>query len=331
MRRHEDGFRFLGVFAMILVATAFSASAGTVYLFSENRPPEHPSGAGSRTFAKLVREAGDGRVDVEIKDGGALYGELGALEAVRRGDAAFCRVGADLVAHFAPALGVLSMPYLFRDGEHLWGVLSGPIGRELLEEAKEGGVVGLAFFDAGARGYYNARRDVRSPNHMRGLKIRVPQSQAAVAAVSALGATPSPMFESDVASSLSLGLVDGADGSAPEYRDSGHWKRAGYYTRDNHTRTPDILCVSRSVWEAMSAEDRKIVADAAAAAGAEQRAAWREYEKKALEDLYAEGGVIIADVAYPEEWREAVRPAYSVVHLGAKGDAFLKRIREYKP
>lgn len=318
------------VVALTFALTAATFSAETVYQLSEQRPPEHPSVVGCNTFADLVRERSDGRLVIDVHDSGKLYEDYGAAESAKRGGLAFCRVGSDLLSSYTPSLNILSVPYLFRDGEHLWKVLDGELGDGLLEDLKADGLVGLAYYDAGARGFYNSRREVRMPNYMRGLKIRVPQTQLAMAMVAALGAEPSLTALADIASSLKLGLIDGAENTLPEYQASGHWKLAGYFTDDAHLRTPDILCVSRIVWEGLSAEDKKIVREAARASQAVQREAWKEYEAKIRSELLAGGTVVVADVVSPAEWRELVRPIYASAYLGEKGRERLKVIQETK-
>lgn len=319
---------FVGALVFALAAVVYSAE--TVYQLSEQRPPEHPSVVGCNKFAELVRERSDGRLVIDVHDSGKLYEDYGAAESAKRGGLAFCRVGADLLSSYTPSLNILSVPYLFRDDDHLWKVLDGELGDDLLEDLKADGLVGLAYYDAGARGFYNSRREVRMPNYMRGLKIQVSHVLLAMAMVAALGAEPSLTAEADIASNLKLRLIDGAENTLPEYQSSGHWKLAGYFTDDAHLRTPDILCVSRIVWEGLSAEDKKIVREAARASQAVQREAWKKYEAKVRGELLASGMVVIADVASPAEWRELVQPIYAFAYLGEKGQERLKVIQETK-
>ena len=138
--------------AMMVPVFAQGGSETTTLTLSEVHAEGYPTTLADQEFARLVEERTEGRIKVEVFPGGTLYGEeTGSIEALQIGDIAFARVSASPVASYVPALNVIQLPYLYRDGEHMWEVLNGPIGQDMLEEiqASGSGLVGLCYYDAG--------------------------------------------------------------------------------------------------------------------------------------------------------------------------------------
>lgn len=243
---------------------------------------------------------------------------------------AFCRVNAQPLSDFTPILGVLSLPYIFRDEDHLWKVLNGQIGEELLKEMEANGLVGLAYYDSGSRNFYNSRRVVKSPADMKGLKIRVQQSKLMMGLVKSLGASATPMAYGEVYTGLQSGVIDGAENNWPSYYSTSHYEVARYFTLDHHTRTPEVLCMSKAVWDKLSAEDKKIVKQAALESQADQRRAWKEYEAKSIKAIRDGGKNTITELADLSAWQAAVTPLYKTLDLGPKKDEYVKKIQETK-
>lgn len=314
--------------AVTFFLVSAAACAGTAHQLSDNQAPDYPTVIGDRKFADLVYERTNGRIVIDVYDSATLFEEKAAIEATQSGDLAFCRVNAQPLSDFTPALGVLSLPYIFRDEDHLWKILNGPIGEELLEAMQENGLIGLAYYDSGSRSFYNSRREVKTPADMKGLKIRVQQSKLMMGMVSALGATPTPMPFGEVFTGLQSGAIDGAENNWPSYYSTSHWEVAKYFSLDHHTRTPEVLCMSRAIWETLSPEDRMIVKDAAVESQATQREAWKEYEAKSIKALTDSGKVVITEIPDLAAWQEAVKPVYSTIDLGPRRDEYVKRIGE---
>ncbi len=314
-----------GIFAL-----ASFALAGTVYQLSDNQPPDYPTTLGDKKFAELVKERTNGRIVIDVYDSAQLFDEKSAIENCQSGGLAFCRVNAQPLSDFTPALGVLSLPYIFRSEDHLWKVLNGPVGEEILGEMKANGLVGLAYYDSGSRSFYNTRREVKTPADMKGLKIRVQQSKLMMGMVEALGASPTPMAYGEVFTGLQSGVIEGAENNWPSYYSTSHWEVARFYTLDHHTRTPEVLCMSRAIWEQTSPEDQKIIKAAAIESQAVQRKAWKEYEAKSIKAIKDSGKNTITEVPDLKPWQDAVQKIYSTIDLGPRRDEFIKKIAEVK-
>lgn len=315
--------------ALLVSSIMFTPMAqAATYQLAENQPPEYPTTIGDREFAKLVKERTNGRIVIDVYDSAQLFDEKSSIEALQMGGLAFTRVNAQPLAEFTKILGVLSLPYVFRDEDHLWKVLNGPVGEELFVEMESNGIIGLAYYDSGSRHFYNNKREIKTPADMKDLKIRVQQSKLMTGLVASLGASATPMAYGEVFTGLQSGVIDGAENNWPSYFSTSHYEVAPFYTLDFHTRTPEILCMSKAVWSKLSADDRKIVKEAAIESQAKQREAWKTYEAKAMQAIRDSGKVTITEVTDFTPWKEAVKSVYEETDLGPKKAAFLKKIAD---
>lgn len=329
MFKSKKFFSFLVLLAAALFA-AVPVQAAVVYQLSDNQPGDYPTTIGDLKFAELVSQRTNGRIKIDVYHSAQLFDEKSAIETAQMGGLAFCRVNAQPLSDFTKALGVLSLPYLFRDEDHLWKVLNGPIGEELLKEMEANALVGLVYYDSGSRNFYNSKRVVKTPADMKGLKIRVQQSKLMMGLVESLGASATPMPYGEVYTGLQSGVIDGAENNWPSYYSTSHWEVARYFTLDHHTRTPEILCMSKAIWDKLSAEDKKIIKQAALDSQAVQRKSWKEYEEKSIKTITASGKNTITELADLSAWQKAVQPLYKTLDLGPKRDDYVKKIQAVK-
>ena len=176
--------------------------------------------------------------------------EKETIEQTRAGAIDLNRTNVALIGTFVPAMNVLAMPFLFRSIEHLQKVLDGPIGDEILGSFEPYGFVGLAFYDFGARSIYNSVRPIRSIADMKGLRLRVQQSELMSDMIKALGAEPIELPYGQVRTGLATKLIDGAENNWPSFVTTDHYKYAGFYTLTEHTMSPEVLVMSQKAWKA---------------------------------------------------------------------------------
>ncbi len=281
----------------VVVATSIATSAfAATYRLSEVHAEGYPTSMADREFARLVEERTNGRVKIEVYTGGTLYGqETGAIEALQVGDLAFTRVSASPVASYVPNANAIQMPYLYRSGEHMWKVLNGAVGQQILNdiEASGSGLVGLCYYDAGSRCFYTTK-PVRSVDDMRGLKIRMQNNEMMVRMVEVLGGTGvTGIGPNEVYSAIQTGTVDGAENNWPTYQNMGDFEVAKYYILDHHTRVPEILLMSKVVKDEMSAADMAIIMQCAKDTQEFEIRAWAAKEKESEEIVRKAGTEVI--------------------------------------
>jgi TRAP-type C4-dicarboxylate transport system substrate-binding protein len=153
----------------------------------------------------------------------------------------------------------------------------------------------LTFYDSGSRSIYNSVRPVRTLADMKGLRIRVQQSDLMVSMIKALGAEPIELPYGQVFTGLSAKLIDGAENNWPSYVTTGHYKLAPYYTLTEHTMSPEVLVMSRKAWESLDTQDKEIFRDAARLSSMYMRGLWSGLEDRSRQQARAGGVSIIAD------------------------------------
>ena len=283
--------------ALVLVLTVQAACAATLKL-SEVHAEGYPTTLADREFARLVEERTEGRIKIEVYSGGSLYGEeTGAIEALQLGDLAFSRVSASPVSSYVPAMNAIQMPYLYKNADHMWAVLDGEIGQNMLAEvqASGSGLVGLCWYDAGARSYYT-NKPVTCVADMKGLKIRMQNNRMMVAMTNVLGGVGvTGIGPNEVYSAITQGTIDGAENNWPTYQNMGDYEAAPYYVLDKHTMVPEILLASEAVLSELDEADVEIILACAKETQEFERQKWAEKEASA-EQIVRDAGCTITEL-----------------------------------
>lgn len=290
--------------ALALVLCAATAGAVTLKL-SEVHAEGYPTTLADQEFARLVEERTDGRIRIDVYSGGALYGEeTGAIEALQLGDLAFSRVSASPVSSYVPAMNAIQMPYLYKNADHMWAVLNGEIGQKMLSEvqASGSGVVGLCWYDAGARSYYT-NKPVTCVEDMKGLKIRMQNNRMMVAMTNVLGGVGvTGIGPNEVYSAITQGTIDGAENNWPTYQNMGDYEAAPYYVLDKHTMVPEILLASEAVLAELDEADVEIIKACARETQEFEKQKWAEKEASS-EQIVRAAGCTITELT-PEAFAE---------------------------
>jgi tripartite ATP-independent transporter DctP family solute receptor len=254
-----------------------------------------------------------------------LGSERQLLELLQIGSLDITKVSAAVIENFAPNLKVLSIPYVFRDKEHHFTVLDGPIGRELLLQGEKYWLRGLTYFDAGYRSFYSKEKPIQTPADLEGMKIRVQESQTAMNMVRAMGGAPTPISWGELYTALQQGVVDGAENNPPSFYTSRHYEVCNYYVLNEHTAVPDILVVGTTAWNRLDEQEREWLQEAAYEARDYQRVLWKEAEEEALAAV-REAGV---EVIYPEKepFAESVESMYEEYRSEGQVYELIQRIR----
>ena len=318
---------WLSCFAVTVCCLSSHASAKpeVVLKLGHGLPTAHPVHAAMVFMAERVDEKSDGKMRVEVFPNEQLGTEKECIEALQLGYLAMTKTSSAPMENFVPQMKIFGVPYLFRDSEHFWKALSGPIGKELLLAGQSKRLRGLCYYDAGARSFYTKDREIQTPADLAGLKIRVQISAMSMKLVEAMGGSPTPISWGELYTALDQGIVDGAENNSPSFRQSRHYEVCKYYILDEHTRLPDMLMISVWVWNHLTAEQQQILQEAVDESVVYQRKIWAEAE---LADLKAveEAGV---KVIHPDKapFRESVRSVWEEFE-GTEIGELIERIQE---
>ncbi len=282
--------------AALAVAAGMLLSAGTARALelrsADIHPDDYPTVLAVKKMGELIKERSNGRITVKVFSGGALGSENDSIEQVKLGALTMARVSSAAMHNICEVTRVPSLPFLFTSTEHLHKVLDSDIGDQMLKSCEQAGFVGLAWYDSGARSMYSPK-PVRSVADTKGMKIRVQQSDLSVAMIEAIGANATPMPLGEVYTSLKTGLIDAAENNSPSYESGHHYEVAKYFSRTEHTMTPEMLLFSKRQWDKLPEADRKIILDAARESVPYMRRLWAEREKKSLEIVQKAGAEVV--------------------------------------
>nr|WP_246449292.1 TRAP transporter substrate-binding protein [Paracoccus amoyensis] len=226
-----------------------------------------------------------------------------------------------------PETQLFSLPYLFRSEDHMHNVMDGPIGEELGRAFEDKDLVALAYYDGGARSFYNSQKPIQSIEDLKDMKFRVMQNDVFVDMMSALGANATPMPYGEVYSSIQTGVIDGAENNFPSYDSSGHAEVAKYFTLDQHLMVPELVAMSKSSWDKLSPEDQTILRDAARNSATVQRQLWADQEKASEDKVVAAGAEIVRDID-KQPFIDAMGPVYEKYVTTPEAQDLVKRIQD---
>jgi len=294
-------------------ATQGGTTEGPIVLsFGELNPDGHPMADAAYEFARLVNEKSNGSITIEVFPAGQLGDERTQIQNLQIGAQDIFRANANSMGDFgATKSNLFSLPFIFRNREHIWNVLNGEIGDEILADVEQSDsqLVALGFLEEGARSFFFTNKLVQSVEDMRGLKIRVPQTQILLDTVAAFGASPTPIAYSELYSALQTGVVDGAENPPTGYLSNSFYEVAPYYTLNEHIYSPSIMIMSESRWNSLSANQKSILQEAADEVRNFNRAQAAQRDEEALAELRAKG-VEIVEIQDKGPWQAMVQPVY---------------------
>lgn len=314
-------------FVALLFTMAATGAFAREFRAADTQSEDYPTVQALRYMGRLIAERTGGRHQIKVFHSRQLGEEKETIEQTRAGAIDLNRTNVALIGNFVPAMNVLAMPFLFRSIEHMQKVLDGPVGSDILGSFEPYGFVGLAFYDSGARSIYNAVRPVRSLADLKGLRIRVQQSELMSEMIRSLGAEPVELPYGQVLTGLATRLIDGAENNWPSFVTTDHYKYAGYYTLTEHTMSPEVLVMSLKAWQSLSAEDQKIFRESARRSGQFMREKWRDLEEQSQRRAEAAGVTIVRDIDR-KPFEDAMAAIYATAQRDPASAALIERIRK---
>ncbi len=301
---------FAALFAALLLAPASRAGTKVLRLGTDQVHDFFTTKA-LREFTAMVEKETSGSVKIDVYDGGQLGQEKACIEQVQFGALDMAKTSLSPLSEFVPGMTVMNFPYLFRDLDHMWKAMEGPIGDELLGTTKAAQMIALCWLDSGSRNFY-AKKPLKDLPDFKGLKIRVPESRMMMAMVDALGAHATPMPANDIYSALQTGVCDAAENTIPRYLDMSHQEIAPYLTIDRHNIVPETVIISVKAWESLAPDEQKTLVKCAKSLQALSRTMMQAEEDKTIDIVTKKFNctVIRPDAAVIARLRQACQPVY---------------------
>lgn len=289
----------------------------------------YPTVQALRLMDQLVTKRTDQRHSIHVFHSRQLGEESQTIEQTRVGAIDINRINVGAIGDVAPILNVLSLPFLFRSVDHLYKVIDGPIGADILASLEPYGFIGLTFYDSGARSIYTARRPVRTVDDLRGQRIRIQQSDQMSKMIKLFAGVPVALPYGQIGTALTANLIDGAENNWPSYVSAGHFKEAPFYAPTEHTMSPEIVIMSRRAWDELTDEDRAIFRTAARDSARYMRDQWLGWVQRSRAQAISAGVTIVNDLDR-KAFEAATAPLRDEMRKNSRFGPLIKRIEAEK-
>ena len=286
---------------------------------------DHPVHISLVFMSKRISELSEGKLIVDIYPSEQLGSEQQLIELVQIGSLAITKVSAASMQSFADDYKVFGLPYIFRSKQHFFNVIDGKIGNDLLLSTENKWIRGLCYYDSGSRSFYTKDKPITHPDDLAGLKIRVMPSKTAVEMLRALGGSATPISWGELYTALQSGVVDGAENNPPSLYSSHHFEVCKFYSMDEHTIVPDVVVISKKVWDKLNSQQKDWIQQAADESAILERELWAAAEIESLEKV-VEAGV---KINYPDKkpFIEKVQPLLESYRDNEVIYSYIKRIQ----
>ncbi len=269
-----------------------------------NSQLQAPQQFGSDEFRRKLLALAGKRIILDQRGSGALGSENAILAATQSGAVDMSVISGGVVSAAVPALGVFDIPFLFRDAAHAKAVAQGPVGAAIAAKFADKGLTLLALGKQGFRHITNSKRPIRTPDDLKGLKIRLIPNEMYLMSFKALGAEVVPMEFPLVYAAMKDGRLDGQENPIPTIANSRFYEVQKYITLDAHTFAPVAFVANRAMFEQLDPADQAVLIAAAKAAA---EATWQaQLDDKKLEDL-RKGGMEVIDKFDRQPFVDAIK------------------------
>ena len=316
----------LAVLASAVIAAVFATSveAKTILRMATDVSRDNSQAVGAEHFAKLVAEKTNGDVQIKFYPDGTLGSSQAIVSGTRTGNIDIAMIGTVNLGGLAEGFLALDLPFIFKDSAHVYRSLDGKAGAELFAELDKVGLTGLAFFENGFRNITNSRKPIKVPEDVKGLKIRVPQSQTLVKTFEALGANPVPMAYGELYTAMETGAIDSQDHPTSTLYAGKFYEVQKYLSMTHHGYAAVTLVMNSRKFDKLSPEYQQIFLDCAKEAAKFQRELNYTEDQKLLTEMQNAGLEINDDVDLDlfVEATKAIRDEFVKEH----GDTVVKLI-----
>lgn len=291
---------------------------------------QQPYHLAAEKFAEDVYERTNGQIEIQVFPNSQLGGQRELLESLQLGTADMAMASSAVLGNFVPTAQVIDLPFIFRDLEHVYAVVDGPLADEIYAGAEEKGMVVLSTWENGFRNIGNNIRPVVTPGDMKGIKIRVFESPLYIKMFEQMGAIPTPMAMSEVFTALQQKTIDGIENAVVQIYASKYQETLKYLTIDEHTYNPQIVLISTYKWNKISPENQQIILEAAAESRDYNRQLAAEKTVEYLAQMEQAGvEVTVLTPAQKEAFKEVMVPVWESYYDTIGRDLIDKVVNTY--
>jgi tripartite ATP-independent transporter DctP family solute receptor len=296
-----------GIAVAALMGFAGAASAKE-FRSSDVHPNDYPTVKAVGEISRILSEKTGGKHTIKVFPNSSLGSEKDTVEQVKLGALDMVRVNTAAFNNIVPETVVPALPFIFKSTAHMRKVLDGPVGEQILKALEPQGFIGLAFYDSGSRSFYTPSKEIKTLADVKGMKIRVQQSDMWVSMMQAMGANATPMPYAEVYTALKTGVVDAAENNWPSYESSRHYEVAKVYSQTEHSLAPELLVFSKRIWDTLPKEEQEVIRAAAKESVPFMRKLWDEREAASRKTVEAAGSKIVT--VDKKSFQDAMKPVY---------------------
>ena len=290
--------------AAVALAAFGAASAQDIkersFKLGLQNPKGHPLVTGAEKFAEIVAAKSGGKLKVNLFPGGVLGGDAPTVSALQGGTVEMTALNSGILASQVKDFEVYDFPFMFANAQEADAVVDGPFGQKLHAKLADKGIVGLAYWELGFRNITNSKRAVNKVEDLEGLKLRVIPNAINVDWVKAVGANPTPMAFPEVYAGLESKAIDGQENPFSVILANKFFEVQKFLVVSNHQYNPQSLIFSKKIWDTLSADEKKILQDAAREAAAFQRKTNRDLAAGQLAEL-KKAGMTVTELPAAEQ------------------------------
>nr|AMK08018.1 PM1252 protein [Pasteurella multocida] len=302
-----------------------SANAATTLRFGYEAPRSDTQHEAAKKFNELLKEKTKGEIKLSLFPDSTLGNAQTMISAVRGGTIDLEMSGSPNFSGLVPKLNVIDIPFIFQNREHAYAVLDGEIGQGLLKELEAQGLKGLAFWEVGFRSFTNSKHPVKTPDDIKGLKVRTNQNPMYIQAFSILGANPVPMPLSELYTALETRAVDAQEHPVGIVWSAKLYEVQKHLSLTNHGYTPLIVVMNKAKFDGLSPALQSTILEAAKEAGAYQRKLNLDNEKGIIEKMQ-KAGIQVIETVDTKPFKAAIESEVRKAFIEKNGDDLVKQI-----
>ena len=275
--------------ALLAVALSGPAAAQKVLKVGIGLSDDHPQGVAVKKFAELLSQKSGGKLTAKLFASGTLGNDVTMISALRGGTQEMVVPDSSTLASLVKDFGVLNLPFTINSEQEADALLDGPLGKKLLDQLPEKGLIGLGYWENGFRHVTNSKRPIATAEDFAGLKVRVIQNPLFIETFNTLGANATPMPFTELYTALEQKAVDGQENPTATILASKFYEVQKHLVLSKHIYSAWVLLLSKKTWDGLSADDKKALQEAAREATLFERKTIREFGDKALGELKQKG------------------------------------------